>query len=207
MSDFRIFGACLMGEQGQAEAVPLSGGIRAYARHRGTSHTAVQRAIRGRRLVKSLSADSKGAVLIDFAVADAEWEAHTDLSRAPGYVKERPAVSAPPPTKAAQPPVARVPAGVSALAEASAREKHWNAEIKQLEYLEAAGELVKAAPLEARWTDRIVQCKTKLLGVPSKAKHALPHLTHSDVRVLDELIRQALEDLADAAVAHGRTEA
>lgn len=195
-----------MADSVSAEAMPAPGAaspvgplsVRAYARHRQTSHTAVQRAILKGRLKDSIGIDAHGkAQIFDVALADAEWAANTDLSHAPGYVKERQPVGA---AQVGEISVPRVPGGVSSLSEASAREKHWKAKQAELEYLESAGLLVEAEPLEARMVELITQCKTKLLGVPSKAKHALPHLTHSDVRVIDELIRQALEDLADAPV-------
>lgn len=178
---------------------PLS--IRAYARHRQVSAPSVLRAIRAGRLKASLVVDAKGnSKIADVALADREWTANTDLSRAPGSVKERadtPKVLRP---TTVTPPTVTAPAGVSSLTEASAREKHWKAKQAELDYLQAAGELVEVAPIAQRLTDLITQCKTKLLSVPSKAKHALPHLTRADVRVIDDLIRQALEDLAQSPV-------
>ena len=48
-------------------------GVRAYSRHRGCSHTAVQKAIKEQRLVTSLLRDKKGRPLIDSVKADIEW--------------------------------------------------------------------------------------------------------------------------------------
>jgi hypothetical protein len=137
-------------------------------------------------------------------LADLEWQANTDLSKAPGYVKDR---SQPQPWDNAPlqapvtngKPVTRVPAGLSSLAEASAREKDWNARLAELKYLRESGELVELKPFEAQMADDYARCRTKLLGIASKAKHALPHLTLSDIRVIDGLVREVCEELAGPA--------
>jgi hypothetical protein len=43
--------------------------------------------------------------------------------------------------------------------------------------------------------------RTVMLGVPSKAKQRIPHLTPDEVAVLDDLIREALQNLASFDVA------
>lgn len=184
-------------------AAPWS--LRAYARHRGTSAVSVLRAIRKGRLKASLVHDAKGhAKIADPALADAEWAANTDLSRAPGYVRERAdrrvAAHAP-----AEPASVDLTEPLS-LTEASAREKAWKAKLAELDYRKKNGELVEVADieardrrLEARHVEVYQQCRTKVLAVPSKAKAALPHLSASDVRVIDALLREALEALAAEA--------
>jgi hypothetical protein len=182
---------------------PLS--IRAYARHRQTSAPSVLRAIRSGRLKNSLVVDEHGkAKIADVALADQEWAANTDLSKAPGYVKDRGGDAAPAPTGARGKARQGSPAIPSALAEASAREKDWRARLAELEYRRKAGELVNAKDIETRIADVFARCRTKLLGLPSKAKAALPHLTHADVRAIDDLVRQALEDLAEPKPAEDR---
>jgi phage terminase Nu1 subunit (DNA packaging protein) len=59
------------------------------------------------------------------------------------------------------------------------------------------GELVEASAVEASWARQIVEARTALLGLPTRAKQQLPHLPVADVLVLDRLVRQALEALAD----------
>lgn len=170
--------------------------LRAYGRHRGTSAVAVLRAVRRGRLVQSVVLVGGKAKIADPALADQEWEANTDLSRAPGYVKERqaPTAAGPSPSTAATPAK-----GPSPLTEASAREKAAKANLAELEYRRRAGELVQAVAVEARVVELVTQARTKLLGVPAKAKQALPHLSAADVRVLDRLIREALTELAERA--------
>lgn len=59
--------------------------------------------------------------------------------------------------------------------------------------------LVDAREVEARIADDISKARTKLLGLPRKARALLPHLTQADVLALDDLVRQALEELAGPA--------
>ena len=54
-------------------------GIRAYARHRGVSPTAVSKAIKEGRLKRSVDHDHpRGWPQIDIAMADQEWDANSD---------------------------------------------------------------------------------------------------------------------------------
>jgi hypothetical protein len=82
------------------------------------------------------------------------------------------------------------------LATASAREKHWRAELAELNYKQRAGELVNAAEMTAAMADAFSTVRTKLLGLPSKAKQQLPHLTLAELATLDEIVREALEGLS-----------
>lgn len=89
------------------------------------------------------------------------------------------------------------------LAEAQALEKVWKAKLAELKYQERSGQLVRAEEVAARWAEIITLSKTKLLAIPAAAKNRIPHLTAADVGVLDELIREALEELADTEVDGG----
>ncbi len=52
--------------------------VRAYARRRNVSHTAVQKAIKDGRLVDSVSRNARGWALIEPELADQEWDSFTD---------------------------------------------------------------------------------------------------------------------------------
>jgi len=43
----------------------------------------------------------------------------------------------------------------------------------------------------------VVGTRTHLLGLPTRAKQRLPHLSNADLGVLDGLVRESLEELAD----------
>jgi phage terminase Nu1 subunit (DNA packaging protein) len=54
---------------------------------------------------------------------------------------------------------------------------------------------VSSSEVKLRWSAHVVAARTKLLGLPSRAKQRLPHLTPADLATLDRLIREALEEL------------
>jgi hypothetical protein len=212
---------------------PRPMGIREYARHKGVSAPTVLRAIDAGRLKASIVRVRKNGrddvpQIADVALADREWEAATDLSTAPGYVKEREdkrQAASPPSTP--QSPVAEsttksepeAPAageddepgelypGMS-LSKASASQKYWQAKNEQLKYQERTGELVDARDVEQAMVAIVVASRTKLLAVPGKFKARVPSLQHDEMRVLDELLREAMSELATPATvtkAHGET--
>ena len=157
--------------------------IRAYARHRkahglrGGSLAAVQKAIDVGRLSRSVARDAKGRPSITgAAAADGEWGATTRGEREPPH---------------AVPPLAPSP-----LAESRARREAAEAAMAEIELAKERGEVVNAAEVKAAWVTMITASRNKLLGIPSRAKQQLPHLTHADIATIDGLIREALEDLA-----------
>lgn len=84
----------------------------------------------------------------------------------------------------------------SALAGASAREKHWRAQTAELKYRHLAGELQNAAEYRALVVNGITEVRTIILGVPSKFKQRHPELTLEQLETLDALLREALEACA-----------
>jgi len=180
-------------------------GLREYARHRGrlglpgTSHVAVRDAIKSGRLKASLTADGKK--VISAAAADAEWLATTKEDRVPitgptARARKQPAeaepVDAPPP---------------NALAAARVRHETARAAIAEMEQRRLEGELVPLDEIRAEVVQRYTTVRTRLLGVPSRLKQRAPHLSATDVRMVDDLIREVLEELADGAAEPGATPA
>jgi phage terminase Nu1 subunit (DNA packaging protein) len=175
--------------------------MRAYARHRGISATAVHRAVEQGRIVKSVVRDGAGKFLgiSDAALADQEWAASTDLSKASTELLLRTAAEgAGGPPGAAGDGAAVDDGETMTLSIALAKEKHWKALTAELDYKKRVGELVDATEVESRIIDEYSRLRTKLLGLARKAKASLPHLTREDVTVIDTLVREALEDLASA---------
>ena len=177
---------------------PLS--LRAYAAHRraqglaGGSLQAVQRAVKSERIVAALVRVDGVLRIADPEAADREWAANTDRSRAPASVKD---------SDDDIDPLELLDLEVAAgertpLSKASAEEKHWKAKLARLNYEQRAGELVNAAEMAATMAADYTMVRTKLLGLPSKAKQRLPHLTLDDLATLDEIVREALEALADS---------
>lgn len=67
----------------------------------------------------------------------------------------------------------------------------------EVERRKLEGELVEVAEVRQWVASMIATARTRLLGVPSKAKQRIPHLERTDVFEFEELIREALEGLAD----------
>lgn len=70
-------------------------------------------------------------------------------------------------------------------------------ELAELELAERRGQLVDAEHSRAAVIEAFSLVKTRLLAVPSRVGQRVPHLAHDVVPVVDELIREALEELAD----------
>ncbi len=161
---------------------PLS--LRAYARHRkakglaGGTLNAVQVAIDSGRLRKSVTSSGQ---ITSAAEADLEWEKTTKVDYIP--LSGPSAAGTPPPD----------------LQESRARREAAEAALAEIELAEKRGELVLARDVESKLVNVFAHCKTKLLGVPSRARQRDPALTGPQVELFDSLIREALEDLAGGA--------
>jgi hypothetical protein len=184
---------------------PMS--LRAYAARRGVTAMAVSKAIKSGRLAKSVVRDASGDPKIaDADLADREWDRSTDLSKAPGYVKERASSRAP---AAQRPPLRAVPpaddAGGGAdgpgpeelnLSQETAREKHWKANKAEIEYREKLGQLVDAQDLKGQISDAFTRVRSRLAGLPTRVRQQIPHLTAEEVGIIDDFVREALDELA-----------
>jgi hypothetical protein len=167
--------------------------LRGYARRRGCTLRAVQKAIIAGRLASAVTRDEKGRPrIVDAALADQEWERSTKSEHIPHSVQ---AAKVPPATM--QPPA--VADAAPTLAASRARLERARAEKAEIELASMRGEVMPTAQIEAQWIELITRTQTKLLGIPSKMKSTLPHLTRADVATIDKLIREALEDLAAGA--------
>lgn len=179
--------------------------LREYAKRRGVSAMAVSVAVKTGRLKDSVTRNEHGQPKIsDPDLADREWDANTNhemRARAMGLDALEQKSEAPeggaPSTKAlleAPPSPADAP-GEESLASAAARSKHWEAQLRELKYREAAGELVPAADVAHEWAGILSQVRTKMLGLPTQIKQAIPSLAVVDTVLIEDLIRTALEDL------------
>ena len=157
---------------------------REYSRHRGCSLRAVQKALATGRI------QAQGGK-IDSEAADFALKANTDpLASKRDYAKSDAGVST------AGPTAQRDSASKAYIASRAARgEIRRQREQMQLDL--DRGELVRLDEWEERVTKLIVTSRSKLLSIPSQVKGRLPHLSRKDVLVIDHLVRDALEDLAN----------
>lgn len=155
--------------------------LTAYAKHRGVSKEAVSRAIKKGRLARCVERNERGQPKIRSAdEADAEWAETT---------RPQPAV---------MPPTSDDPsaAGVYVYAVEAAREKHFKANLAELEFKTKSGEVINGDEAREIVIERFTEVRTKLLGLPRRIRQRFPQLTTEDVRVIDNLVREALEALS-----------
>lgn len=157
---------------------PLS--LNGYAAHRrakrlpGGSIRAVVEAVASGRI--DVLPDQ---TIADPLAADQAWEARTDESKTPPASSNGHAVRA------------------GSLPEARRLESLERARGLKLANDRRSGELVEARAAEIHFSTMVVTAKTKLRGIPSRAKQRIPHLTAADLAILAELIDEALVELAD----------
>jgi phage terminase Nu1 subunit (DNA packaging protein) len=166
----------------------------------------VSAAIASGRLVKSVVRVGPNNVpkISDPDLADREWEANTDpVMRAAAFGNDPAAWHAPnaQPVKVAvddaasdEPEVQRTES-MPEVATSTARAKHWDAQLRELKYKEAAAELVPVANVTRRLIEVLTGTKQRLLAIPTRARQALPSLSNDDATVLEGLVREAIEDL------------
>ncbi len=82
--------------------------------------------------------------------------------------------------------------------ESRARSEYERANLLELERRQKEGLLLERKVVERTWASLVTAAKVKLLGIPSRAKQRIPHLTLEEIDLLTELVRESLEDLANA---------
>ena len=164
----------------------------------GVSRTAVYKAIKQGRLPVVRAAD--GRELIRSETLREDWYAKTMAKIGVG--------PKPPAGESAFPPERPKPTPQSLTApepgdivpdynDSRARTEYLKAELLELERKEKEGLLVRAAEVEAKWVEVITISRTKVLGVASKAKQRIPDLTQDQIAILEDIVREALEELAE----------
>jgi phage terminase Nu1 subunit (DNA packaging protein) len=58
---------------------------------------------------------------------------------------------------------------------------------------------VPAADIEAKWVEIVTLARTKILGIPTKAKQRIPDLDTDAIGLLEDIVRETLEDLSNEA--------
>jgi phage terminase Nu1 subunit (DNA packaging protein) len=58
--------------------------------------------------------------------------------------------------------------------------------------------LVKAEEVELKWVEIVTLARTKIMGIPTKAKQRIPDLDTDAVTMLEDIVRETLEDLAES---------
>lgn len=172
---------------------------RAYAKRRGVSHTAVQKAIADGR-IKVLPDGS-----IDPKKADKEWEANTDetkpLNSVSGNPKHRRNGGAPVPGANAvgakgddEDPEKIV--GTTYQRARAARETY-QAKLARLEYEHKMGKLVDAAEVRVAAFNAARNARDTLRNLPDRIAAQFPDIQHELHRILLEEVHRVCRELAN----------
>lgn len=154
----------------KTKAKPMS--LRGYAKRRGVSAEAVSKAITDGRLRDSVTRVRGAPKIADPELADREWDTNT-----------RPRVGA--------------EATPSPLLQARVRREQAAADHAELELAQRRGELIPIADARRDVVEKFTIVKTRILAVPSRVAQRLPHVASFVLPVLDELLREALDELAE----------
>ncbi len=156
-------------DTGQVKAKDLS--LRAFARRLGVDERAIRKGIASGRLTPAVvGRNGQGKPMItDEDKARAQWRSNAAKTRAQS------------PSEATR-----------QLALERARGLRLANDLK-------AGQLVRAADVERRWTCIMIEARNALLAIPARLKARRPDLTREDLRVIGELVRECLTELADGS--------
>ena len=189
--------------------------LQQYADHRqalglrGATHVSVLRAIRAGRLQPpAVTRQGKGWE-IDPTLADEQWAQATDPAprgtNACQDQKPRPKAAIPggqAPRRPSLPSIRALaddspePAEIPSYNDSRARSEFEKANILEMDRKAKANMLLPREEVGQAWDAAVNITRTVMLGVPSKAKQRIPHLTPDEVALLMDLIREALGGLA-----------
>lgn len=153
----------------------------------GVSAQVLNSALKSGRISRCVVEVDGKKQISDLEALKVEWHARTDA-------RKRPATFGPL-------PVAGVRGddddGLAEAARAKSRLTIAQADLAELKRDEARALLVPAAEMRRVMSEKFHVAKTKLLAIPSTAKQAIPHLTAGEVADLEDLVRDALNDLVE----------
>ena len=130
-----------------------------------------------------------------------EWAKNTQkrIGRGPKPPSFEPKPLRPREERVPQGRISRTVESILEYEESRARTEHLKAELLELERKQKESLLVPAAEIEAKWVEIVTQARTKMLGIPTKAKQRIPDLDSDAMSVLEDIVRETLEDLSATA--------
>ena len=172
--------------------------VRAYAQHRGVSHTAVAKAIKAGRI----SVEPDGT--IDPAKADAQWARNTLPSQSLNIGAKKPAAKVE--TGGVSTPVSTPPLETRAAAPdyqtSRAIREAYAARLAKLEFEERTGKLLNADEVKVKYFNLARLLRDRIQQIPRKVAPQIVAavVAQPDQRVVEDLlmeaIREALEELS-----------
>ena len=162
------------------------------ARQMGVSIQAVYKAIKEGRL--TAIEDNDGKIVINGDTLVEEWNKKSAFRRVrtstPANKNEKNLVVMPSVRRS------KTREAIPDYEESKARTEHLKAELLELDRQAKEKVLVPAAEVELQWVEIVTIARTKLLGLPSKAKQRIPDLDSNAMACLDDIVREALEELS-----------
>lgn len=174
-------------------------GLRAYARHRGVSPSAVEKALKSGRIKK----EADGT--IDPVKADAAWNKNTnpaqqrkEQSTPPVRGKTKPSTAKPKPTQGDQENIPVPKGGVPGYQESRAKKEFCQAHMAFLDLEERKKKLLRAEEVEREAFELARRTRDRLLGVGSRVADVVAAETdhHKCEILINQEIRIALEELS-----------
>ena len=170
------------------------------ARALGVSKEAVYKAVKDGRLSYKDCVD--GTVRVNSETMREEWARNTQTKIGIGPKPasdggDRPALRSR--EERMSPRITKTNEAIPDYDESRARTEHLKAELLELDRKQKEGLLVPVADVEAKWVEIAVLVRTKVLGIPTKAKQRIPDLDVDAITALDDIVRETLEELADSA--------
>lgn len=185
--------------------------IREAARRLGVSDTAVHKAIKAGR-VSTEGKTPGGRPLMDWKDTEKRWLANSDTSKrshvgsqgSKARAKDAPRVSLPTSDRMDEAGDVDLPTGDGPksgrgqqYAQARAARELYEAKLSKLKYDQQTGKLIDAEETKVAWFKHITAAKTKILGIPAACKSRYSDLPLPVVAIIDQVCREALEDLAN----------
>tara|TARA_R100000329_G_scaffold124960_1_gene103460 strand:- start:181 stop:705 length:525 start_codon:yes stop_codon:yes gene_type:complete len=165
------------------------------AKEMGVTVQAVYGAIKEGRL--TAMEDSRGKIVINSDTMKDEWTQKSAFKRMRKAQEASQSVKQP--TRKVR--NSRTSESIPDYEESRARTEHLKAELLELERKQKEQDLVPMSEVKITWENIITTARTKLLGVPSKAKQRIPDLDTNAMSHLEDIIREALEELASPQAA------
>lgn len=148
--------------------------LRAYARHRGVSLTAVQKAIKSGRIPAAPGG-------VDQDVADALWARNSSIAQGAKVAAPLPA----PREERAEPAIGGVDYN-----KARAFREGYRARREKIEYEKRAAALVPVEDVRVEWTGILSSIRDSMLGLPLKLSGMLASMT--DQRAIERYVSDAI---------------
>ena len=159
------------------------------AQKMGVTIQAVYGAIKEGRL--TAMTDDKGKIVINSDTLEKEWYSKSAFKRVRTTSKDNNVV-------VHRSRLSKTDESIPEYEESKARTEHLKAELLELDRKVKENELVAMDEVENKWCNIITNARNKLLGIPAKAKQRIPDLDTNAVACLDDIVREALEELSAA---------